>query len=200
MVLRLKPDRKEEKDRVREELLRAALRLGAAHGFASLGLREVAREADIAPTSFYRHFEDMEALGLSLIREKIQPLLGEWTEALEQTEGEQAQLIDTLFRSVDRDSELVRFLVAERVGSSAVLRGALREALQALQAPLLGGVPISKRSRALIDAADLVTVLLIDAAAQLLDCTADGRPALRQRVVQRLTGAITAARNTGRKP
>ena len=64
MVLRAKPHKKEEKDRVRDELLHAALRLGAAHGFASLGLREVAREAAIAPTSFYRHFEDMEALGL----------------------------------------------------------------------------------------------------------------------------------------
>ena len=51
MVLRLKPDKREEKDRIRDELQRAALSLGAAHGFASLGLREVARDADIAPTS-----------------------------------------------------------------------------------------------------------------------------------------------------
>jgi TetR/AcrR family transcriptional regulator, fatty acid biosynthesis regulator len=199
MVLRLKPDRKEEKDRVRDELLRAALRLGAAHGFASLGLREVAREADIAPTSFYRHFEDMEALGLSLIRDKIEPLLGEWLVAFEQVEGDTVKLIDTLFRTVDGDPELARFLVAERVGSSAVLRAALRDALEALQEPLLGGVPVSKRSRALLDAADLVTVLLVDAVAQLLDCTAEGRSALRQRVVPRLTSAIAAARNVGRK-
>jgi AcrR family transcriptional regulator len=183
MVLRAKPDRKEEKDRVREELLRAALRLGAAHGFASLGLREVAREAEIAPTSFYRHFEDMEALGLSLIRDKVEPLLNEWTEAFEQHDEEPAR----------------RCLVAERVGSSAVLRGALRDALKALQEPLLGGIPVSKRSRALLDAADLVTVLLVDAAAQLLDSNAEARPALRQRALQRLTNAIGATRAAGRK-
>src|SRR6185436_10811579 len=106
MVLRAKPDRKEEKDRVREELLHAALRLGAAHGFASLGLREVAREAAIAPTSFYRHFEDMKALGLSLIRGKIEPLLAEWALALERTDDEPVELVDALFRSVDRDPEL----------------------------------------------------------------------------------------------
>jgi len=200
MVLRLKPDKKEEKDRIREELLRAALRLGAAHGFASLGLREVAREADIAPTSFYRHFEDMEALGLSLVRDKVEPLLREWVEAFERSEDEPVELIDTLFRSVDRDPELARFLVAERVGASAVLRTALRDASRTLGEPLLGGVAVSKRSRALLDAADLVTVLLLDGAAQLLDCTAEGRPALRQRSLQRLGGAIDTARNVSRKP
>jgi AcrR family transcriptional regulator len=200
MVLRLKPDRKEEKDRVREELLRAALRLGAAHGFASLGLREVAREADIAPTSFYRHFEDMEALGLSLIRDKVEPLLGEWIAAFEQSDDEPARLIDTLFGSVDGDPELARFLVAERVGSSAVLRAALRDAVKEVQEPLVASVPISKRSRALLDAADLVTVLLVDTVAQLLDCTAEARPALRSRALQRLTHAIAATRTAGRKP
>src|SRR6185295_12255977 len=102
MVLRVKPEKREEKDRTREELQRAALRLGAAHGFASLGLREVAREAAIAPTSFYRHFEDMEALGLSLIRDKLEPLLVGWADALERSGDEAVELVDAVFRSVDR--------------------------------------------------------------------------------------------------
>lgn len=199
MVLRLKPDKKEEKDRVREELLRAALRLGAAHGFASLGLREVAREADIAPTSFYRHFEDMEALGLSLIRDKVEPLFTGWADAIARSDEEPGALVDAVFASVDHDPELTRFFVAERVGSSATLRGALRQAAQALGEPLSSAITPSKRSRALLDAADLVVVLVLDAAAQLLDCAAEGRPALRQRMVQRLGGAIAAARSLGRK-
>jgi AcrR family transcriptional regulator len=200
MVLRLKPDKKEEKDRIREELLRAALRLGAAHGFASLGLREVAREADIAPTSFYRHFEDMEALGLSLVRDKIEPLVLEWAEALQRTEDEPVGLVDRVFHSVDRDPELARFLVAERVGSSAVLRAALRDASRALGEALFSELAASKRTRAVLDAADLVTVLLVDTAAQLLDCTAEARPALKQRSVQRLMNAITTARSASQKP
>lgn len=202
MVLRLKPDKKEEKDRIREELLRAALRLGAVHGFASLGLREVARESDIAPTSFYRHFEDMEALGLSLIRDKVEPLVRQWSAALSeaQPEPEPVALVDALFRSVDRDPELTRFIVAERVGSSTVLRSALREALRGLAEPLVSSTAAGKRSRAMLDAMDLVTVLFVDAAAQLLDCTAEGRPALRQRTLQRLAGAIGTAHSLGRKP
>lgn len=200
MVLRLTPDKKEEKDRIREELLRAALHLGAAHGFASLGLREVAREADIAPTSFYRHFEDMEALGLSLIRDKVEPLLIEWAKALRRTEDEPVSLIDSVFHAVDRDPELARFLVAERVGSSGALRAALRDALRELGEPLYGELATSKRSSALLDAADLVTVLLLDTTTQLLDCTAEGRPALRQRSLERLAGAISVARAASHMP
>jgi hypothetical protein len=65
---------------------------------------------------------------------------------------------------------------------------------------LFAGVAISKRSRALLDAADLVTVLLLDAAAQLLDSAPEARPVLRQRTLQRLTSAIAVARGLGRKP
>src|SRR5262245_25526104 len=190
MVQRLKPDKREEKDRIRDELQRAALRLGAVHGFASLGLREVAREAEIAPTSFYRHFEDMEALGLSLVRDRVDPLVREWSEALARvnagTDEEPVELLDAVFGSVDRAPELARFLVAERVGSSSVLRAALRDALRLLQEPLCAGLAISKRSRALLDAADLVALMVVDAAAQLLDSTSEARPALRQRSLQRL--------------
>jgi hypothetical protein len=142
----------------------------------------------------------MEALGLSLIRDKIEPLLVEWADALERTDDEPVELVDAVFRSVDRDPELARFLVAERVGSSAVLRAALRDALRALGEPLLGALAASKRSRALLDAADLVTVLVLDAAAQLLDCATEARPALRQRTLQRLASAIGMARSQGRKP
>ncbi|RMF19514.1 MAG: HTH-type transcriptional repressor FabR, partial [Gammaproteobacteria bacterium] len=60
----------EQKQRTRRALLDAALRqLGADKSFANLSLREVAREAGIAPTSFYRHFNDMEELGLALVDE-----------------------------------------------------------------------------------------------------------------------------------
>jgi AcrR family transcriptional regulator len=200
MVLRVKPEKREEKDRTREELQRAALRLGAAHGFASLGLREVAREAQIAPTSFYRHFEDMQALGLSLIRDKVEPLVLEWAGALEASDDEPVELVESLFRSVEREPELIRFLVAERVGSSSALRDEFRSALRGLGEPLLAGIAVSKRSRALLDAADLVTVVLLDAAANLLDCKSDGRPAMRQRSLQRLSSTLAVARSAGRKP
>ena len=52
----------------KEELFQAALNLiGPQKSIASLSLREVAREAGIAPNSFYRHFRDIDELAIELI-------------------------------------------------------------------------------------------------------------------------------------
>jgi len=62
--------RAEQKLKTRRALMDAALRqLNADRGFGSLSLREIAREAGIAPTSFYRHFTEMDELGLALVDE-----------------------------------------------------------------------------------------------------------------------------------
>ena len=48
------------KQRTREALLEAALRLmREGSSFTGLSLREVAREAGVGPTAFYRHFRDI---------------------------------------------------------------------------------------------------------------------------------------------
>ncbi len=52
----------------KEELFQAALNLiGSQKSIASLSLREVTREAGIAPNSFYRHFKDIDELAIELI-------------------------------------------------------------------------------------------------------------------------------------
>lgn len=52
----------------KEELFDAALNLiGPEKSIAALSLREVAREAGIAPNSFYRHFKDIDELAIALI-------------------------------------------------------------------------------------------------------------------------------------
>ncbi|MBT0570821.1 HTH-type transcriptional repressor FabR [Curvibacter sp. CHRR-16] len=52
----------------REDVIAAALSLLGPHrSVSSLSLREVAREAGIAPNSFYRQFRDMDELAVALI-------------------------------------------------------------------------------------------------------------------------------------
>lgn len=52
----------------REDIVAAALKLvGPNRSVSSLSLREVAREAGIAPNSFYRQFRDMDELAVALI-------------------------------------------------------------------------------------------------------------------------------------
>lgn len=53
-----------------EDLISAALALVGPHrSVSTLSLREVAREAGIAPNSFYRHFRDVDELAVTLIEE-----------------------------------------------------------------------------------------------------------------------------------
>lgn len=52
----------------REDLMAAAMQLVGPHrSISTLSLREVAREAGIAPNSFYRHFRDVDELAVCLI-------------------------------------------------------------------------------------------------------------------------------------
>lgn len=60
--------RRAQKQRTREHLLDAALDLmDAGRGFSSLSLREITREAGVVPATFYRHFADLDELGLELV-------------------------------------------------------------------------------------------------------------------------------------
>src|SRR5688500_14594257 len=63
--------RGESKELTRAALLRAALKLLSRSSFDSISLREVTREAGISPTAFYRHFDDMEELGLVLVEQSF---------------------------------------------------------------------------------------------------------------------------------
>lgn len=48
----------------------AALALvGKGRNFGGLGIRELTRQAGVVPTSFYRHFRNMDDLGLQLVDE-----------------------------------------------------------------------------------------------------------------------------------
>lgn len=62
--------KKRKPGETREKLMNAALTLvGKGRHFASLGIREVTRQASVVPTSFYRHFRNMDDLGLQLVDE-----------------------------------------------------------------------------------------------------------------------------------
>jgi len=65
----------------REELIDAALQLVGPHrSISTIGLREIAREAGIAPNSFYRHFRDVDELAIALIERagtELRSIIGE---------------------------------------------------------------------------------------------------------------------------
>jgi AcrR family transcriptional regulator len=190
--VRINPEKKEEKERTRLALLRVTLRLAAAHGFVSLGLREVSRASGIAPTSFYRHFADMEELGLALIQDVASRFLAGWVARAQQVSLGGETLLETLLRQalagVVEDPELMRFIVAERVGAIPAFRAAIREQLSivslaardALRAELSGDAVVAA------PVADAAVVLLLETCAEVLDRGPDHLPELRDRLVSQL--------------
>ena len=120
-------------------LLDAAERLAASSRcLTSLGLRELAREAGLNPNTFYRHFRDMEDLGLQLLRQSkdelraaLRALRREAADAVEKGAGEAGvskgravcrQTLRLYFDYVHANRARVLIALRELHGPSPVLR------------------------------------------------------------------------------
>ncbi len=119
--------RAEQKNATRHAILQAALRLSAERGFSSLSLRSIANEASIAPTSFYRHFENIDDLGLALVDEvglSLRQLIREARRRVADRDSTSVTRasIETFMEFVETDSTLFRLLLGEGAGSTAPFR------------------------------------------------------------------------------
>ena len=121
--------RQERKQRTREALLDAALELLKEQSFSSLSLRQVTRAAGIVPTAFYRHFDDMEALGLVLIDESFRTLRAMIRAARADPRTYEHMIrnsVEILVGYVHEHDAHFRFIARERFGGVAALRHAIR--------------------------------------------------------------------------
>ncbi len=125
--------RAERKERTRQTLLDTALRLMADRSLASLSLREVAREAGIVPTAFYRHFDSIDALGVELVDECMRPLRQMIRDARRGPVGHDDIIkgsVEILGRQVRAHPDQFRFLTRERYGGVAAVRRAIHTELR----------------------------------------------------------------------
>jgi AcrR family transcriptional regulator len=121
--------RQERKQRTRRALLDAALELLEEESFSSISLRQVTRRAGVVPTAFYRHFDDMEELGLVLIDESFRTLRAMIRAARADPgayEGAIANSVEILVEYVHEHEAHFRFIARERFGGVAALRHAIR--------------------------------------------------------------------------
>ncbi len=127
--------RSEQKQTTRRAIVDAALALSAERGFSSLSLRSVAKQAGIAPTSFYRHFADMDELGLALVDEvgmSLRQLVREARRRVEKS-GKGSVIrasIQTFLESVQKNENLFRLLLGEGSGSTPHFRRAIAKEIQ----------------------------------------------------------------------
>lgn len=126
--------RSEKKRQTRSALMNAALELvGQGQNFASISLREVAKTAGVVPTSFYRHFQDMEELGLSLVDElglTLRKLMRASRKPGETLEKQIRKSVEAYILYVAQHPNLFLFMSQCRTGGTPRLRSAIRNELR----------------------------------------------------------------------
>lgn len=116
----------------RDDLLAAALRLIGPHrSVSSLSLREVAREAGIAPNSFYRQFRDIDELAVALIDlagQSLRRIVGAARRRANTDVGIVRGSVEAFMEQLRADDKLLHVLLREgTVGSDAFKHAVDRE-------------------------------------------------------------------------
>lgn len=118
-----------KKQQTRQALMEAAIdQVASGRSFASLSLREVTRDAGVVPASFYRHFRDMDALGLALVDETCQQLRRLIRAARSTSVPGDTMLaasVGTFLLFVQTHRAAFQFLTRERHGGSRPVREAI---------------------------------------------------------------------------
>ena len=187
--------RPEQKARTRQALLDAALELMADRGLSSIGLREITRAAGITPTAFYRHFPDVDSLGVALVEQCLGSLRGTVRtvrDGLSSSDEVINRSIDILARQVHADREHFRFIARERHGGVSAVRAAIAEQLDLFAAELATDLAANRMvggprfDRWIVADLRMVSTLIVNhmvwTAAALLDAPPDN-PDAAERVI-----------------
>lgn len=118
----------------REDIIQAALRLvGPNRSISSLSLREITREAGIAPNSFYRHFPSTEELAIKAIElagSTLRTLIGEARfKAQELNRGIVRMSVETFIEQLYADGQYLPILLREGIVGSDRFKAAVRQQL-----------------------------------------------------------------------
>lgn len=185
----------EQKTLTRKKLLDAAKQeLSAERSFSSLSLREVTRGADVAPPAFYRHFRDMDDLGLALVDEAglaLRQLMREGRKRV-QSRGEVIRTsIDTFLDYLCSHGPEFRLLVGEGYGASVELRAAVQRERRYFSTELAEDIErlAEHRGRAFSDVtwvADAMVALAFSNGQQMLDLPTTQREEVAGRLMRQI--------------
>ncbi|MBF0674626.1 MULTISPECIES: TetR family transcriptional regulator [unclassified Pseudomonas] len=175
-----------QKQQTRQALMDAARELmDSNRDFGSLSLREVARRAGIVPTGFYRHFADMDELGLALVAE-VGETFRDTLRRVRHNEFEQNGLIEASTRifldavAINRVQFL--FLAREQYGGSLPIRQAIATLRQCITDDLCADLQLMNRMPhldvpAIEVVSDLVVKTVFATLPELIDPPPAGLPA-----------------------
>lgn len=201
-------ERSEQKLKTRKALIEAALKLSAQQGFSSLSIREVTKTAGITPAGFYRHFHDMEELGLALIDEiglGLRQLLRTARKNIDKEGSAVRASVETFIEYIITNSNLFRVLQGERQGSSLAFRKALfaeiNRFIEEVTDDLVKGSKILKQP--LQDpelAAEAIVAVAFTVGSEAMNLPKHRRAELAERLVKEIKMILRGARASKKSP
>jgi len=184
--------RAQQKEKTRRTIIDAAFcLLSQERSYSSLSLREVTREAGIAPTSFYRHFEDMEELGLTLVDEggvALRQLMRKARQRIRDRGSVIQTSVETFMEFIHNNPHVFRLLLRERTGTSRAFRQAVSRELQYFVVELADYIQHTRdypAKEANIQAEAMV-ILVFNAGAEALDRNLAERKQLTEKAITQL--------------
>lgn len=184
--------RAQQKEKTRRQLIEAALgQLSADRSFSSLSLREVAKEAGLAPTSFYRHFSDMDELGLTLVDEAgltLRQLMRQARVRIEKGGSVIKISVHTFMEFIESNENIFRLLLRERSGIAPEFRAAVNREIRYFTMELCDYIEKANkldRDVAYLQANAAVTIVF-SAGAEAIDLDKKEREDLANRIIEQL--------------
>ncbi len=183
--------RSQLKEITRRNIINAAIKqISAEKSFARLSLREVTREANIAPTSFYHHFKNMEELGLVLIDESGLALRQVMRKARQRFEKDGHIIessVNTFMEFTQTSPNIFRILFHERSGTTDTLRTAVAREIQFFIVELTDFIQtFGYEKEAAHTQAEAMVAIIFNAGAESLDLKQNERDVLHKRAIQQL--------------
>ncbi len=194
----------------REDLLAAALALIGPHrSVSTLSLREVAREAGIAPNSFYRQFRDMDELTVALIDlagRSLRTIIGEARQRAASSDRSVIRLsVETFMEQLRADDRLLHVLLREGTAGSDAFKHAVDRELNYFEDELrVDLIRLAAADGARLHepalASKAITRLVFAMGATAVDLPPEKDPELIEQLTQMLRMIITGARTLAGSP
>lgn len=181
-----------QKEKTRRTIIDAAFRLlSQERSYSSLSLREVTREAGIAPTSFYRHFEDMEELGLTLVDEggvALRQLMRKARQRIRDKGLVIRTSVETFMEFIQNSPHVFRLLLRERSGTSLAFRKAVSRELKYFVVELADYIQHTNSypAESAKIQAEAMVILVFNAGAEALDSSLAERKLLTEKAITQL--------------
>jgi AcrR family transcriptional regulator len=194
--------RGERKGRTRRQILDAALDLCEDSSLVALSLRQVAKEVGIVPTAFYRHFDSIEDLGLTLVEESFVSLR-EMLKDVRRSDPTYRTIIDSSVRVLGEHTMAQHshfaFIARERVAGPPAVREAIRHQIDLVERELATDLarltdPAHWTTEDLRVLSNLIVTLMVGTTEAIVNARPETRPAIletaRTQLRMLLVGAL----------